>query len=250
MTGARATLSEIFASYQGEGARVGEKHLFVRFAGCNLRCRYCDTPESLVRVPSCKISYPGGAEDCLDNPLSVATLSAIVSRCLAEDPSISKIALTGGEPMLQHAFITTWLKNSPPPVGCLLETAATVSTGLEELIPYLDTVSADIKLPSNSGEEGLWDLHREFLGKCKGALRLYIKMPVSDDTDAEDVRAGARLAHEAVPGASVYLQPITDSVDGTWKLGPSRMLEFTAVVAAESRKVMVLPQMHKLLAIR
>ena len=43
-------LSEIFVSFQGEGAHVGYRHLFVRLAGCNLRCRYCDTPDSRERT--------------------------------------------------------------------------------------------------------------------------------------------------------------------------------------------------------
>jgi len=242
-------LSEIFASFQGEGAHVGERHLFVRFAGCNLRCRYCDTPESLVRVPSCEVSYPDGGVETFANPISVATLATIVERCLDEDSSIARIAITGGEPMLQERFITAWLTDAPPAVGCLLETAATVAHGLERLLPRIDTVSADIKLPSNSGEGAQWERHREFLRLCRDA-NVYVKMPVSDDTLDEEVRFAARLAHETVPGAPLYLQPIASPADGAWQVHSSRLLALTAVAASEARDVRVLPQMHKLLAIR
>lgn len=36
-------ITEIFDSLQGEGARVGTACRFVRFAGCNLKCSFCDT---------------------------------------------------------------------------------------------------------------------------------------------------------------------------------------------------------------
>ena len=242
-------VSEMFVSYQGEGARVGEKHLFVRFAGCNLRCRYCDTPDSLVRVPTCEISFPGGELVSVANPLSITDLAVFVERFFREDPRIARVSLTGGEPMLQQRFIASWLRTAPPPVGCMLETAATVIGGLDDLLPHIATVSADIKLPSNSGERPMWHHHRQFLAKC-GRADVYLKMPVSDDTDDEQVRAGARLAHETIPGATLYLQPITNPDDGSWQARPSRLLALLAVAAAETSRVMLLPQMHKLLAIR
>ena len=37
-------ISELFYSIQGEGALVGVPSVFVRTSGCNLRCRWCDTP--------------------------------------------------------------------------------------------------------------------------------------------------------------------------------------------------------------
>jgi 7-carboxy-7-deazaguanine synthase len=242
-------VSEMFVSYQGEGARVGEKHLFVRFAGCNLRCRYCDTPASLVRVPTCEITFPGGEVVSVPNPLSIVDIAVFVERFFSEDPGIACVSLTGGEPMLQQRFISSWLRTARPPVGCMLETAATVAGGLDELLPLIDMVSADIKLPSNSGEGPLWHHHRQFFAKC-GGTDVYLKMPVCDGTDEEQVRAGARLARETIPGATLYLQPITDPEGGAWQARPSRLLALLAAAAAETSRVMLLPQMHKLLAIR
>lgn len=40
-------VNEIFSSIDGEGIRIGELATFIRLAGCNLRCRYCDTEYAL-----------------------------------------------------------------------------------------------------------------------------------------------------------------------------------------------------------
>ena len=36
-------VNDIFYSLQGEGHNVGRAAVFIRFAGCNLRCPFCDT---------------------------------------------------------------------------------------------------------------------------------------------------------------------------------------------------------------
>ncbi|MDR0965727.1 MAG: 7-carboxy-7-deazaguanine synthase QueE [Myxococcales bacterium] len=76
-------VNEIFESIQGETTHAGRPCLFVRFTGCDLRCRYCDT----------RYAYEGGelweAEAVLDR------LRHFRSRF---------VTLTGGEPMLQPAL--------------------------------------------------------------------------------------------------------------------------------------------------
>ena len=242
-------LSEIFVSHQGEGARAGEKHLFVRFAGCNIRCRYCDTPDSLVRVPVCEVTWGDGVSERVTNPISAARLAEIVTKLCHEDPSIAMIALTGGEPTLQRAFLTEWLSAHVPPRPCLLETNAMLTNGLHDLLPYVAVVSADVKLPTNSGERALWEEHRRFLDACRDS-DVYVKIPVDDGTDGEEVRRGARLVAETVPGATLFLQPITDVNDGTWRTSPHRLLELTGIARGEMPRTFIRPQLHKLVGMR
>ena len=249
--GAAAYLSEIFVSVQGEGARAGERHLFVRFAGCNIRCRYCDTPDSLVRTPACEITWPGGARESRPNPFAPAALAAVVERVCAADPAVAMLALTGGEPMVQHAFLGAWLSQYPPPRPCLLETNAMLSAGLDDVLPHVSVVSADVKLPSNSGERALWDAHRRFLESCRAAATdVYVKMPVDDGTDPDEVRRAARLVRECAPDATLFVQPITDARNGAWRASQHRLLELVAIAQCEVARTRVRPQLHKLAGIR
>ena len=75
---------EIFKSIQGEGDNVGRAAVFVRLAGCNLSCWYCDTDWS----HSSKMSVSDVLEEVkkLSNP---------------EDSPNSLLIWTGGEPTLQ-----------------------------------------------------------------------------------------------------------------------------------------------------
>jgi 7-carboxy-7-deazaguanine synthase len=54
-------ISEIFYSIQGEGELTGVPSVFIRTSGCNLRCRWCDTPYASWK--------PEGAERSIDSIL-------------------------------------------------------------------------------------------------------------------------------------------------------------------------------------
>ncbi len=75
-------ISEIFFSAQGEGLRVGEPTIFVRFAGCEVRCDFCDT----------KYAWNEGEEE---------EIKTILKK-IEKFKSLTKwVCITGGEPMLQ-----------------------------------------------------------------------------------------------------------------------------------------------------
>ena len=76
---------EVFASVQGEGLRQGEPTIFVRFAGCNLRCPFCDT----------KHAWEGGAAT------TAAAIAARVDGLRRRFPA-AWADLTGGEPFAQE----------------------------------------------------------------------------------------------------------------------------------------------------
>ena len=75
-------LSEIFCSLQGESTFVGLPCVFVRLAGCNLDCCYCDTGYARTAADGEKVS-----------------IQEIVDR--VSNFKVPLVELTGGEPLLQ-----------------------------------------------------------------------------------------------------------------------------------------------------
>jgi len=78
-------VTEIFKSIEGEGKRVGTPCTFIRLAGCNLRCRYCDTPYS-------------------QNDSDGMGMSIEEIRDAVKKNGLKAVTITGGEPMLQDAI--------------------------------------------------------------------------------------------------------------------------------------------------
>ncbi len=78
-------INEIFYSVQGEGDRAGSANVFVRFAGCDLTCGFCDT------------EFESG------KPMSAAEIVAEALRLMPHNgPASCSVILSGGEPTLQY----------------------------------------------------------------------------------------------------------------------------------------------------
>jgi organic radical activating enzyme len=245
----QANVSEIFVSFQGEGVHVGRRQLFVRFGGCPLRCRYCDTPESLRPVPRCRVLGADGVHE-RPNPLDIAALEVEITALRTASPPLHAIALTGGEPLAQTDFLEAWLATRRPPLPILLETAGIWPQRLARVLPYVDIVSLDFKCPSNTGERARWDEHEACLEAAVAAGRdVYVKMPVDADTVPDEVARGARLVAQAKTAVPLLLTPLT-SVDGSRRLIDAGGLErLHAVASREHDDVRILPQLHKILSI-
>src|SRR5664279_892850 len=97
----QVVVSEIFSSIQGEGYLAGRRQIFIRLAGCNLDCSYCDTVHAGQN--SCRIETgPGSAEfSLLQQPLQLDHVLQIVQKwCTSLPWAHHSISLTGGEPLI------------------------------------------------------------------------------------------------------------------------------------------------------
>jgi 7-carboxy-7-deazaguanine synthase len=120
---------EVYHSILGESSYAGLPSIFVRLAGCNLNCAYCDTP----------YAKQAGYE------LELAELCAQVGKYGCE-----RVVVTGGEPLLQAEVspFCRWLLENGYQV--LLETNG--SLDITRLPPGVVKIM-DIKCPG-SGEHG------------------------------------------------------------------------------------------------
>ncbi len=241
-------LSEIFVSFQGEGAHVGERHLFVRLAGCNIRCVYCDTPDSLERTSAFTIFGPGDVREDRPNPVDARALRSLIDSILQTQGPIDAVAVTGGEPLVQSAFIAAVFGGVPLDVPVLLETNGILPQRLTEVLGVVDIVSMDIKLPTNSRERPFWDEHIAF-AKLAGEKDLYAKILVDADTSADDVCRAADVIAAAAPGIETFLQPI-NRIDGSSTIGAQHLATLFRCVRERHVRCRVVPQTHKAIGLR
>lgn len=132
---------EIFTSIQGEGPYVGYKQLFIRLCGCNLSCSYCDTDYNI-------------------NGSKEYSVQELINICNTHSECHS-VSLTGGEPLLHTNFIKELGKKCNIPL--YLETNGTLTDKLIEVFEYITFIAADIKLPSATGLNPMWEEHENFL---------------------------------------------------------------------------------------
>ncbi len=238
----RGYLSEAFISFQGEGLLVGRRQLFLRFAGCPLRCRYCDTPDSLVRTKNLVV---GGRE--YPNPVSIAELAAEIGLLTADGSAVDGVSLTGGEPLAQSGFLASLLRSVPLPRPRLLETSGTLPDALGKVIDQIDVVSMDLKLPSNTGEVAFWDEHEKFLLIARE--KAYVKILVDGSTANDELVRALSLVARISPATPVFLQPVTPR-PGEGTVSFDRMSDAFAIARDLVGDVRVVPQTHKVLNYR
>jgi 7-carboxy-7-deazaguanine synthase len=231
-----ARIVEVVSSIQGEGARLGERQVFVRFGGCNLRCDYCDEPDA-SDLESGEVWDP-------------PSLESAISALLGAEAGLRhrSVCWTGGEPLLQWEFLDAmadWVRRNG--LENFLETNGVLSKALEKVVGRMDTVSVDVKLPSAVGVE-LWDEHARFLRLVPPGS--FVKVILTEASTAQEWDRVLQVMEEAAPKLPLVLQPATP-VPSTRRQGetvrpipPVRALEFLLKAKQRLGDVRLVPQWH------
>jgi len=120
-------VSEIFYSIEGEGIEIGRPEIFIRLAGCNLRCTWCDT----------KYALKNGNEMSIDKIIEEV-----------RNYPCRNISITGGEPLLQKEELLE-LTNQLKTLGYWTQINTNGTFFDEKIFKLVDLISMDCKCPSS-----------------------------------------------------------------------------------------------------
>ena len=227
----KAPIIEIFSSFQGEGVLIGQRQIFVRFAGCNLNCAYCDTKNSISKK-----------EGTLMTPEEVVSkIESILT------PDCHTISFTGGEPSLYPEFINEVSKLTD--LDIMLETNGTLPANIG-LIDNLDIVSLDIKLKEQFDGDFKEDI---FLNEIKSlnlliekSINVYCKvviLPCLKIKSFEEVIE--KIDNEIIDKNNVQFIIQPSSPLNEWNNLSNCLFEFSEVVG-KYFEVSTIPQIHKI----
>lgn len=221
-------ISEIYSSIQGEGPYTGEKQIFLRLAGCPLRCDYCDTPYSLTAKGHPKMEAQDAAREVID---------------LSKESKATTVSITGGEPLVHLDFLLELIPIlREAGLKIYLETAGIHPQALRRIIDDCDVVAMDIKLPSATGKE-FWKEHEEFLEV--GGDKLFTKVVLEAHSKDDEIDQMISLLSKRKKPPTLVLQLVTP-------MGPSVAAPSVGQVSKVYEKakikiprVLVMTQRHK-----
>lgn len=222
---------EIFSSIQGEGLLIGKRQIFIRFAGCNINCKYCDTENSKTETYGREYSHD--------------QLNDAVQKLMT--PDFHSLEITGGEPLLHWEYIHDFL--SKYPYRAMLETNATLPEDIKNLIDVISIVSMDIKLPEHFNSMEEWEKCYEkelesikIMESCN--QEYYIKIVVSPTTSGTVVdKIMNDLEGTVSEKTEIIIQPVSPMKLWT---GKDNLFKISEIIG-KKYPVSIIPQIHKYL---
>lgn len=253
----RASLVEVFASFQGEGVYVGAPTIFVRFGGCDLRCRWCDSAGTWTASREYRVELRAGSAEFESraNPAAIEEVVDALRRLGLE--RFAFVSATGGEPLLQPAAVRALgdaLRDTP--ARYWLESHGLHAEALAGVVDCVDVVSMDWKLAgevtrASGSRESFVEAHRAFLKEALRAPECIVKTVVTPQTDDREFDEACTEIAAIEPAVPFIVQPVTPVTNPLGRVperpSAARLMELQRRAETKLRTVRVIPQTHPLL---
>ena len=190
-------ITEKFISINGEGVRAGQLAVFIRFAGCNLDCSYCDTKWA----------------NQSDTPYTLMTENEIYN--YIEETGIKNVTITGGEPLIQpdiEVLIETL--SCDISLNVEIETNGSADIGRFSSISIPPLFTMYYKLPSSGMEKFMNTDNFSYL--CKDDTVKFVAGSHNDLETAYQIIEKYNL----IKKCHVYISPVFGSIN------PEDIVEF------------------------
>lgn len=208
-------VNEIFGSIDGEGLRTGELATFIRLAGCNLRCSYCDTCYAL------KVS--DGEE---------MTISEILKK--VKNIGYKNVTLTGGEPLIHKDVEQLILELCKNGYNVNIETNGSVPID-KYILNDSVLITMDYKLPSSDVEKTM-NLNNLKILRPTDVLKFVV--------GKNDIERLKEIINTYSVKSYIYLSPIFGEVK------PAELVDLMKSVhkaGSNTSKMRVQVQLHKVI---
>ena len=233
---ARARVSEIFTSIEGEGIFVGKKTLFIRFSGCYLKCRWCDTKYALP--------LDSGTDYQIDE------IKDLIIKELR--PFTYKVNFTGGEPLLQTEAVielADFIKKHTN-LKTYMESSCFDSELFSKVLPYIDICKIEFKTDDSKvvQDEEYDNLILNEI-KClelavESNKATYIKIVVTNSTNLESFKNLVYNISEKIKPSDILGLIIQPSF-GIDQPTVNKLLDTYDIVQPMFPEVRIIPQLHK-----
>jgi len=175
-------ITEIFHSIQGESSHAGRPCVFVRLAGCNLRCRWCDS----------EYTFTGGEKTSLED---------VIAR--VKSYGCELVEITGGEPLAQSEAFELIRRLCDDGLEVLIETSGSIDI---TPVDRRAKIILDVKCPgSGEAEKNRWSNLDELRDHDE------IKFVIADRADYDWARQ--LIADRGLAGRTILFSPVWGELD-------------------------------------
>ncbi len=207
---------EAFVSINGEGRKAGQLAVFVRFAGCNLNCSYCDTKWA----------------NTTDTKYTLMSADEIYE--LIKSAKVKNVTLTGGEPLLREGMTELLdILCSDEKLSIEIETNGSVDVSRFRIGKNPPSFTIDYKLGTSGMEEKM--CMKNFSEVTEKDTVKFVSGSRNDLEKALEIMNTYKITEKA----SVYISPVFGMIE------PAEIVEFMKENNLNDVNLQI--QMHKVI---